>query len=115
MGQREDYNRAMQILNANAGKSFVKRILEPTKYPSLDLGNGVKATHKMSWVSTEDADGNPVYHVFPTVLWHGKQVTDYGKGAYDHVRKTGNYIEFKTPEDADWFSRRYKSVWGEQE
>jgi hypothetical protein len=115
MGQQEDYNRAMQILSANADKTFVKRILTPEKFPKLDLGRGQYATHKMSWVDTEDANGNPVYHVFPTVLYDGKQLKDYGDQAYDHARETGNYIEFKNPQEADWFSRRYKAVWGEQE
>ena len=115
MGQQEDYNRALGILQANSNKTFVKRILEPEKYPTMDYGNGQIATHKMGWVDTEDAQGNPVYHVFPTILYDGKQLKEYGKQAYEHVRKTGNYIEFKTPEEADWFSRRYKAVWGEEE
>lgn len=112
MGQASnDYDRVMSILSANSDKTFVKRILTPDKFPELDLGDGNYATHKMSWVSTEDEQGNTEYHVFPTVLWDGKQLKDYGKQAYDHVRKTGNYIKFTTPEEADWFSRRYKAVW----
>jgi hypothetical protein len=97
----------MGILNTNKNKSFVDRILNPRKYPSLDRGGGEKATHRMAW---GEADGK--YMAFPTVLWDGKQLVDYGNGAWPIAQKSGNYIEFDTPEEADWFSQRYKLAWG---
>jgi hypothetical protein len=102
--------RVRQILDANKDKGFVQRILYPEKYPTLDLGNGNYATHKMSYVQVGDK-----YHVFPTVLYDGKgALTQYDpRTAYAHARQTGNYIEFDNPNDAEWFSRRYKAVWGE--
>lgn len=36
-------------LYANQNKNFVKRILNPFQYPTLDLGNGNYATHLMAW------------------------------------------------------------------
>lgn len=71
------------------------------------LGGGKRATHKMSWA---EVDGK--YIVFPTVLYDWKRLVDYGNAALDNVLKTGNFIEFDSPEKADWFSRRYKTVWG---
>ena len=109
MADEYELQKMRQILEANKDKSFVKRILNPDKYPRLDLGNGNYATHKMSWMQVGDK-----YHVFPTVLYDGKQLKQYEpRDAYNQARETRNYIEFDTPEEADIFSRRYKAVWGE--
>jgi hypothetical protein len=95
------------ILDSNKQKSFVDRILRPNLYPQLPLEGGMVGTHKMSWVRAGEK-----YHVFPTILWDGKELKQYKPmDAYKHVKTTGNYIEFDTPEDADWFSRNYKRVW----
>jgi hypothetical protein len=72
---------------ANASKSFVQRILQPSAFPKLDLGNGQFATHKMAW-----AEKGGKYYVYPTVLYDGKKLVDYGDKAFDQVMKNGNYI-----------------------
>lgn len=96
-----------QILEKNKNKTFVDRILNPNNYPRLDLGGGNFATHKMSWMQVGDK-----YHVFPTVLWDGKNLNEYTpEAAYEYVKQSGNYIEFDSPEEADWFSKRYKDIW----
>ncbi len=102
-----------EVLNANADKPFVKRIINyrgPKNSPVLDLGNGELATHRMAW---NEADGR--YFAYPTVLMgaNGK-LQDYGDAAWDHVVKTGNYIEFPDAASADWFSQNYKSIWPEE-
>ncbi len=43
----DDYEIIKKILEHNKGKDFVDRILNPDKYPSMDIGNGNIATHKM--------------------------------------------------------------------
>jgi hypothetical protein len=96
----------MRILMQHSDKSFVQRILNPSAFPTLDIGNGQYATHKMAWT-----EANGKYYVHPTVLWDGKSLKDYGKDAFKHVMKTGNYIEFNSPEEADWFSTKYKAAW----
>jgi hypothetical protein len=100
----------MAILQANKAKSFVQRILNyqgPQNSPVLDLGGGQYATHKMAWT---EADGK--YRVYPTVLWDGKKLVDYGPDkAYDQVLRSGNFIDFDSPDAADWFSKNYKLVW----
>ena len=104
----DEYQQLMAILKANAGKSFVQRILRPNDFPTLDLGNGQVATHRMSW---GEAGGR--YFVYPTVLLNDKgQLHDYGDQAWDHAIKSGNYIEFPSAKEADWFSQRYKGAWG---
>jgi len=102
----------MRILNANADRPFVKRILNRDAYPALDLGNGEYATHKMSWGEVDTPAGKK-YVVFPTVLYDGKGLVDYGDKAFDEVMRTQDYIEFDDPRKAEWFSQRYKSAWGQ--
>lgn len=102
-----------QILQDNADKSFVQRIVNymgPQNSPVLDLGNGELATHRMAW---NEAGGR--YFAYPTVLMgQDGKLKDYGDSAWDHVVKTGNYIEFQSPQEADWFSKNYKRIWPEQ-
>ena len=107
-----EYDDVMSILKANENKTFVKRILNKDAYPRLDLGGGQYASHKMSWGEIDTPNGKK-YVVFPTVLYDGQKLVDYGDRAFDQVMKTGNYIEFDEPNKADWFSKRYKTVWGE--
>jgi len=103
----DPYIRAMEIMQANQSKPFVQRILQPDNYPSLDLGNGQRATHLMAW---GDMDGKHV--VYPTVQMDGNGLKDYGDAAFDRAIKSGDYITFPTAEEADWFSRNYKAAWG---
>ena len=102
-----DYDRAYGILQANKDKTFVKRILEPQNYPTMDWGNGQVATHQMAW---GEVDGK--YVVYPTILYDGKQLKHYGDDAWKHASQSGNYIEFPSAQEADWFSQNYKSAWG---
>ena len=105
----EEYQQLMATLKANAGKSFVQRILRPDDFPTLDLGNGSHATHRMAWGEL----GPGKYVVYPTVLMQeGGKLHDYGNAAWEHAQRSGNYIEFDSPAKADWFSRMYKGAWG---
>ena len=95
------------ILDKNKDKSFVQRILQPDKFPKLDLGDGNYATHKMSW-----GESGGKYIVFPTVLYGEGKLQEFKPDeAFGHAMNTGNYIEFDNPEEADWFSKNYKKVW----
>jgi hypothetical protein len=105
----DDVGWIKDILEKNKDKSFVDRILNKDKYPTLDRGNGKFSTHSMEWGSAGDK-----YVVYPTVLWNGKELKDYGPDAWEQVKKTGNYIEFDTPEGAAHFSSNYKKIWGQE-
>jgi len=95
------------ILSANKDKGFIKRVLNPEKYPTLDNKDGTHSTHSMAWGET-----NGKYVVFPTVLYNGKKLTRYDPSdAWKRVYETGNFIEFDTPEEAEYFSREYKQYW----
>jgi hypothetical protein len=100
-----------QILEQNKDKPFVKRILKPSDYPSLDLGEGRTASHLMTWAQVGDK-----YVAFPTVLQEGKKLKKYiPDEAWSRVKDTGNYIEFNTAEEADKFSKEYKNHWKKDE
>ena len=109
MPQRSEYAGIMKILRAHEGLPFVNRILNRDKFPTLDLGNGNFATHKMAY---SEADGR--FYVYPTVVQEGPQLRALEPAAaYQRARQTGDFIEFNSGEDADWFSRRYKAAWGQ--
>lgn len=102
----DEYQKLMAILKTNASKTFVQRILRPNDFPTLPHANGI-ATHRMAW---GESDGK--YVAFPTVLYDGKQLVDYGDRAFPQAMQSGNFIEFDSPEEAEWFTTRYKEAWG---
>lgn len=98
------------ILHRNKDKNFVRRILDPQAYPTLDNKDGSHSSHSMAW--SDSPDGK--YIVYPTVVYdeQTKKLRRLGdKQAYEHAVSTGEMIEFDTPDEADWFSKKYKSVW----
>lgn len=102
-----DLARIKQILERNQDKSFVKRILRPGQYPSLDLGDGWEGTHLMA---ADTVKGHPI--VYPTILWDGEKLTQFNREeALKQVLKTGNYITFDSLEEAIGFSKDYKQYW----
>ena len=102
-----EFQRLMQILKQNAGKSFVQRILRPQDFPTI-LHEGGHATHRMAW-----GEANGKYYVYPTVLLQeGGTLKDYGDAAWNETQKSGNFIEFDNARDAEWFSKSYKGAWG---
>lgn len=104
----------LQILTANANTPFVKRILHRDEYPTLDLGDGQVATHKMAWGEVDTPDGKR-YLVYPTVVFKDGKLTDMGDAAWEDALQRGNFIEFDNPRRADWFSKRYKAIWDDME
>lgn len=105
----DDVEKIQGILDENKHKNFVQRILEPDKFPHINLPNGQIATHMMAWT---EADGK--YFVYPTISYDGRKLIDYGpKQGFDKAMENGDYIQFNSPQEADWFSKNYKKVWGE--
>ena len=97
----------VKVLKENSQKQFVKRILNPSQYPVLNNNDGSHSTHSMAW---GEKDGK--YYVFPTVLNTGDKLKRFEDDvAWDYTQKTGNYIVFDNPEDAQYFSEHYKDFW----
>lgn len=95
------------ILEKNKDKDFVKRILAPDKYPVITNKDGSISTHLMSWGQSDNG-----YFVYPTIIntKEGlKRLSD--DEAWNHAISSKEFIRFDSPEEADWFSKNYKSVW----
>lgn len=99
------YKYVDSVLSANNNLNFVQRIRNPTE--RLDLGNGEYATHKMAY----DPDSKRAY---PTVVKQGDKLVQLKNEdeAWDYADKTGEYIKFNTPQEAEKFANNgYKIVW----
>jgi hypothetical protein len=49
--------------------------------------------------------------VFPQIVMVDGKLKDMGEDAYDYADKTGEYIQFDTPEEAEWFAANgYKNA-----
>jgi hypothetical protein len=96
------------ILAANKHLDFVQRILNPGK--GLELGNNEHGTHMMSYATIP---GTNRYMVYPEIVRTEKGLMRLGeKEAYQNALATKQFIPFESSEEADWFSKNYKSVWG---
>jgi len=107
----QNWNRVNEILQKNKDKNFVQRILKPDVNPVLDeyAGPGTHGTHLMSWATVGDK-----HIVYPEIIQTPKgDLKRLGRTeARVYAIKNKEYIEFDTPEEADWFGKNYKRVWG---
>ena len=86
-------------LHANKNLDFVKRLYD-TNPKSIQIpGEPGRSTHFMA---------NDATRVYPTVVNKNNKLQYLGGGhgdeAWDYADKTGEYINFKTPEQASWFA-----------
>lgn len=105
-------NKIAGILEENKDKNFVKRIRNHLDYPSMSLGKGQFATHKMS---TGEEDGR--YYAYPEVVQEkeGKALKQLGRDeAFKYARDKKERIEFPSGKDAEWFATHYKAILGEK-
>jgi len=113
----KDLDRINAILEQNKGMNFVQRILRPKDYPSIpvpDRGRGMTGTHLMSYSEVGSGE-NKRYVVYPNIVQDPKsgelsRFSDWHE-ALNHAMGSGEFIPFKTSEEADWFSKNYKKVW----
>jgi hypothetical protein len=63
----EKTKKTREILEKNADKDFVQRILAPGGYPEMQNDDGTHSTHRMSY-----GGGDGKYYVFPT-LFHNRE------------------------------------------
>jgi len=104
------YDTVMAILRANSKKNFVQRILTPDKFPVIDNEDGTRSTHKMA---SGEADGR--FYAYPTIVMRDGKLEDLGpEKGFDYALESGELIEFPDEEQADWFARHYKVVWGDE-
>lgn len=118
MGRAEEVARLLGIMRQYQDKNFVKRILDfnPNLPPEENFvlrmgkeGPGSYGTHLMGY-STNPNGGFMVYpHI---VEKRGMLMNLSPEEAYRNALSTNEYIPFQSQEDADWFGRNYKKVWG---
>jgi hypothetical protein len=98
------------VLEANKDKNFVHRIYNPQlSLPLPDIAPDAYGTHMMSYAT--DEKGAIAY---PEIIFDEKagKLKRLGRSeAQDHAYKTGEFIRFKTPEEAEWFTKNYKEIW----
>jgi len=104
----------INILNKHKDKNFVQRIMKPDAEmnPLLDeyAGPGTHGTHLMSSGELPNGKGFAYPEIIQT---QGGNLQRLGRReAMDYAVKTGEYIEFDTPQEAEWFGKNYKKVWG---
>ena len=86
---------------------FVQRMSEPIR--DIDLGNGLRGTHRLSWGTTDNPNEAIVY---PKIFENenGELVYD-PEHAFDNAKKGDMLI--MTPEEAEIFTKGYKQGWPE--
>ena len=96
---------ATSIMESNKEKNFIKRYLDPDKYPSIKNNDGSESTHLMA--SSDNI-------VFPMIVQkaNGKlEKFSNWKDAYDYAIKNNEFIEMPTEQDAQWFAENgYKKA-----
>lgn len=103
-------SRVRQILSENLSKDFVKRVIQPGKYPRINNPDGSHSTHLMAW-TTVGEPGKEKYIVYPSIVHNrqtGRMTKLSGREAVEYAMKTGEYIEFDDASKAEWFSKNYK-------
>jgi hypothetical protein len=107
---------ADSVMMANKNLNFVKRYLMPDLYPKLQT-NRLMGAEGMIAAPKEEMTTHWVSHdpetmrVFPQVAMINGKLQDLGERAYDYANKTGEFIQFKTPEEAEWFAANgYKNA-----
>jgi hypothetical protein len=112
-----DSAESLKILEANKDKNFVKRLLAPSSWPSIQadspqgrehgLKKGEYASHQMGW--GEGPGGKKI--VYPNIVHTPTGGMQWLKPreAQKYAIKNKEFISFDKPQDADWFSQRYKA------
>jgi len=102
-----------EVLIENADKNFVERLFKKDA-PMMDIGEGRVVTHQMSWGHTGiPGDEKTKIIVYPNVVLNkqtkGLEWLD-GREAIEHAKRTKEYIEVGSEEEADILSREYKEA-----
>lgn len=97
------------VLTAYGSPSnFVSRLKDANR-KSIDLGNGMIATHKLAWVNDDNNDYP--YIIYPEVQEIDGNLVDLSldsKKALESALSNNDYIRVRTPEQANWFTKNYK-------
>lgn len=94
---------------------FIQRMSEPLRY--ITLPNGQKATHKMSWGTSDFGNGEQPFIYSEIQEDDNGELKDFGKDAMKRAIEKKNYLLVNNPEEAELFTNSedlehgYKSGW----
>ena len=94
---------------------FIQRMSEPLRY--ITLPNGQKATHKMSWRTSDFGNGEQPFIYSEIQEDDNGELKDFGKDAMKRAIQKKNYLLVNNPEEAELFTNSedlehgYKSGW----
>ena len=91
------------VLDANSSKNFVARIIHPEGQPHINNPDGTYSTHKLGYADN---------FVFPMIIQNkDKSLTEFKdwRKAYDYAKQNNEGIELKTEEEAEYFTKNYKT------
>lgn len=113
-------NRTIEQLIAYAKEvnpRFIQRMSEPLRY--ITLPDGQKATHKMSW-ATSEFDGKEKPFIYSQIQENDKgELQDFGDQAVKRALDKKDYLIVNSPEEAELFTNSadlqhgYKQGWKE--
>ena len=100
---------AQQVLQQNSHVPFVKRVLDPSRYPlpqkQYKDGQTFWETHRMA---TSTGPGGKGY-AYPTITYDEQNGYQRPADPYRAARESGNYIEFPNEFQANDFAMNYKT------
>lgn len=94
---------------------FIQRMSEPLRY--ITLPNGQKATHKMSWGTSDFGNGEQPFIYSEIQEDDNGELKDFGKDAMKRAIQKKNYLLVNNSEEAELFTNSedlehgYKSGW----
>jgi hypothetical protein len=104
-----NYSQIVSALEDNKDTPFVKRILDPSIYPTIPdpRGGNMRSTHLMA-----DSDTR----AYPMIQMNEAGTLEYfdHENALANALRNNNTIDFKTPEEAAYFARNYKKYWANE-
>ena len=115
----ERLTKVKSILAPNTDKDFVQRIISPQDSPFIKNKDGSESSHKMAFEVGEalglKGERATKWYVFPTIQRESEgSLVDYKdwKKAWPSAEANQDFIEFDSKEEAEWFERNWKAVWG---
>jgi hypothetical protein len=108
MTPEEEMAFLLTVINKHRDRDFVQRLVTPDSSPILELGNGQIGTHMMA------SSDNIVYPNIVRMPGQNNLKLLSPDDAYRYARESGEFIPFETPEQAEWFGKNYKKIYGGQ-
>lgn len=103
------WNTKKQYIHPDTPLKFEHRVLFPSKYPTLDNGDGSVSTHKMAYAGINNG-----FIAYPPIVMEDNKLKELSPDeAFKYATKNKEYRLFNSEEEAaDYAEGGYKSSWG---